>query len=575
MISKEEFNHMNPTGKNPGKFYCTFKVHKTHSFGETPPERPIASGSGSFLENIGKFVNFYIKDPGSSHPTFLKDTPDFLRCIEEINDTFLLPDNTILVSMDVSALFTNIPTSEGLKCTREALEEENTKDIPKELVLRLLELILNNNIFEFKNQLYRQLIGAAMGSSPIPPYANIFMARQIDNKIKDIIEKMKNSETVDLRLFKRFLDDLFFIFIGNTKVIHTILEQINQIHPYIKLIMKHTSISENDPCSCPKLNEISFLDVSLSVSNGKIVTDLYEKPTDRNQYLQPSSCHPRDCFKSIPYSLALRVIRICSNPNQRDKRLRELSEKLQYREYSEHNINSAIQRALKVPRKIALQEVNKQKNTSRPVFAVTYDPRLPDIQKIVGKHWRSVSNSDQYFKEVYPKPPLTAYKRQRNIRNVLIRAKVFTRNGQRVKRSITGMKKCNKPCSICPFVLEGKNIKTKNNSFTWKIRNSVNCETSNITYMIKCDKERCDQVYVGESEKSLRERMLHHKSDILTKNITKPVSLHFNSPGHNIGNLKVTVIEKVKKCEELYRKEREHMFINKFNSFYKGLNRIP
>ena len=55
-INKDEFAAMDPTEKKPGKFYETFKVHKSHTPGETPPERPIISGSGSITENISLFV---------------------------------------------------------------------------------------------------------------------------------------------------------------------------------------------------------------------------------------------------------------------------------------------------------------------------------------------------------------------------------------------------------------------------------------------------------------------------------------------------------------------------------------
>ena len=40
--------------------------------------------------------------------------------------------------------------------------------------------------------------------------------------------------------------------------------------------------------------------------------------------------------------------------------------------------------------------------------------------------------------------------------------------------------------------------------------------------------------------------------------------------------MKMVILEKVKKNNELYRKEREHYFITKFNNNYsKGLNRQP
>ena len=37
--------------------------------------------------------------------------------------------------------------------------------------------------------MFRQEIGSAMGSPPIPAYANIFMAQTMDIKIKELAEK--------------------------------------------------------------------------------------------------------------------------------------------------------------------------------------------------------------------------------------------------------------------------------------------------------------------------------------------------------------------------------------------------
>ena len=77
IISQEEFHGMSANDKEPARFYCNFKVHKKHEHGETPPERPIISGSGSLTEGIGTFVNHHMKETGTKHPSYLQDTPDF------------------------------------------------------------------------------------------------------------------------------------------------------------------------------------------------------------------------------------------------------------------------------------------------------------------------------------------------------------------------------------------------------------------------------------------------------------------------------------------------------------------
>ena len=43
--------------------------------------------------------------------------------------------------------------------------------------------------------------------------------------------------------------------------------------------------------------KFTFLDTNVSIEDGKFTTDLYRKPTDRCQYLLPSSCHPSHISK--------------------------------------------------------------------------------------------------------------------------------------------------------------------------------------------------------------------------------------------------------------------------------------
>ena len=78
------------------------------------------------------------------------------------------------------------------------------------------------------------------------------------------------------------------------------IENTNKIHPTIFTV------------DWPKAS-IIFLDVTVSIAEGIIETDLYVKPTDSYQYLLPSSYHHFYCKKGIPYSQALRLNGICSN----------------------------------------------------------------------------------------------------------------------------------------------------------------------------------------------------------------------------------------------------------------------
>ena len=233
---------------------------------------------------------------------------------------------------------------------------------------------------------------------------------------------------------------------------------------------------------------------------------------------------------------------------------------------------SALDKARSVPRKKALRIVirKKEKINTRPVFATKFDPRLPSISNIQAKHWRSMTFNDQYMSEVFPEPPLTAYRRQKNLRDLLIRAKVpMQHREQRIQR---GMTQCNKPCTACPFVQQRKKVRVKENLY-WNINKKVNCQSFNVVYMIHCNKNNCNSKYIGETGRIFKFRLDEHRGYITNKDESQPTGLHFNLPGHSLANLKATIIEQVIYKDEEYRKEREHFYINKFNTYHDGMNK--
>ena len=269
-----------------------------------------------------------------------------------------------------------------------------------------MELLLKHNLFEFHLATWKQEIGTAMGVHPAPSYANIYLAKRIDQVIKELAKKQGDEKTC-LLLFKRFLDDIFQIFQGTTKELHKLFDSINQIHPTLKFTLQHTTLEnekEEDKCGCEERKAIPFLDTSCSLKKGKIIVDLYRKESDRNQYLLTDSCHPIGCTKNIPFSLGLRIVRICTEPETRDKRLSELRELLIDRDYPERIVDSALNRARAIPRRVALRKVirKKQKNSKRPIFALKYDPRLPSISNIQSKHWTSMTSQNNTWQKFFP-----------------------------------------------------------------------------------------------------------------------------------------------------------------------------
>ena len=178
---------------------------------------------------------------------------------------------------------------------------------------------------------------------------------------------------------------------------------------------------------------------------------------------------------------------------------------------------------------------------------------------------------DPRLQEIFPVPPLVAYKRPKNIKDKLIRSKVPQQSTSRPARLLPGMRKCNQ-CSVCSFVQEGRTVKATATNYKIDINSSVDCSSKNVIYLLGCNK--CPQQYIGESERMLKERFAEHKGYVNTQNISKATGAHFNSKGHSVSDMRVTVLEKVFSQDPQFRKQREKLYIQKFNTRYRGLNRI-
>ena len=107
----------------------------------------------------------------------------------------------------------------------------------------------------------------------------------------------------------------------------------------------------------------------------RLVTDLYVKPTDTHQYLDPTSCHPAHCIHSILYSQALRLNRISSEVQFLDKRCNELESWLIERGYDERLVREKVLQARRQKRSELLNRKKDEKD-SKLVLNITYHPHF-------------------------------------------------------------------------------------------------------------------------------------------------------------------------------------------------------
>ena len=81
-------------------------------------------------------------------------------------------------------------------------------------------------------------------------------------------------------------------------------------------------------------------------------------------------------------------------------------------------------------------------------------------------------------------------------------------------------------------------------------------------------------IYIGESERKLRDRFIEQKGYVKNKITSKCTGAHFNLKGHSSRDMEIMIIEKIFNNDPQFRKQREKMFIQKFNTKFRGLNKL-
>ena len=180
------------------------------------------------------------------------------------------------------------------------------------------------------------------------------------------------------------------------KELENFLEFLNCYHPTIKFTADYS------------WEEIHFLNVSVRKTNKQLVTDLYIKPTDTHQYLHASSCHVYHSKKSIPYSQALRLNRICSENSSYDKCCNELEVWLREWGYSDKLVRQQILKARTRKRKDLLNNMKDKRNDYQLVFNITYHPNFSKLKDTMS-FLHLLLTPDQEHQKVFHKVPIIGF----------------------------------------------------------------------------------------------------------------------------------------------------------------------
>ena len=325
IISKQELNYFKKLqGTNTcafAKFYNTIKIHK-----QPWKTRPIVSFSGCLLYSLGVWIDRQLQPFVRAIPSYIKNSYELKSLLLSLN----LPPTALFFTADAVSMYTNLKTTEGLTNVKEFLQTQvNQQHLDHDRFIAIntgLEILMRNNLIQFGDTYWLQIEGTAMGAPPAPPYATITYGHH-EHKF---VPRHPN-----LLFYRRYIDDIIGIWLPdpdeqtNRLKWNSLCDDINGYHDLKWEIEEPTT-------------SVTFMDLTLTVDNGAINTNLHEKDLNLYLYIPPHSNHSNSLLTGLVSGCIYRIFRLCSNTADAKHHLQNLLRRLVARGYNHQHIRSLI-----------------------------------------------------------------------------------------------------------------------------------------------------------------------------------------------------------------------------------------
>ena len=276
--------------------YLLIKVHKATGLSGRPivPSTHWLTTPASVL--VDHLLQEIVRHANITH--IVKDTKSF---INELERTSLPTLDGILVTADIATLYTNIDTELGLRLVKRFLTERQVPTARIDLIMSLLSFVMENSYLRFRDQIYHQIDGTAMGTACAPTYANI-VVYMLE---KDVITELSTRSDGRLHLYRRFLDDVF-AYLDPGAVCAEFMSRMNGLHPKLRFeFISHPT-------------EASFLDLRIHKghrfhSSGVFDLSVHQKKMNLYLYIPFRSFHTDAMKRSFIQTELMRYIRNSSD----------------------------------------------------------------------------------------------------------------------------------------------------------------------------------------------------------------------------------------------------------------------
>ena len=597
-----------PDDPRPRIFYLLPKIHKDPGTWtiphRVPPGRPIVSDCSSESYNIAQFIDHFLNPLSMLHPSYLRDTYDFLAKIKPI----VVPSGTYIFTIDIDSLYTNIDTVTGLRAVEKLFQSHPDNNRPDQALLQLLELSLTCNDFVFDDKHYLQIRGTAMGKKFAPAYANIYMAEWE----REVLVKCPLKPV----MYYRYLDDIIGLWPYSLQDFDAFIQILNTHHASI------TVKYDIHP------TEVNFLDTTvyfnqMDSTQKQLHTKVYFKDTDTHALLHKHSYHPKHTFPGIVKSQIIRFHRICSSTQHFNEAIQILFTALRRRGYSKRFLRTIKNSTLVTlsPSRLEHMErsldsqvdaASRQDPNLSPVASASVSPstatrghqrpspgstveidsvalsrvtQVAAISPSLGTHSPENVNLiplittfshrlqplhhtfKQNFTKIQQAYPalgdyriISALRKNKNFGDLLVRS-AFSSLPDRVGG----------PSHTNHFKAR-KFIRNPYSRTSAPIGDSLSLNTPNIVYIITCIK--CQKHYIGETKHPLQVRLKQHLSQI--RGTTNHTTLYTHFRLHSISSLIITGLECGVQWTNGQRKLFEHRWIERLKTVVpNGLNEKP
>ena len=244
----------------------------------------------------------------------------------------------LIGTLDVDALYPSIQLDLAITALTDALHSVTAfSDDQISMIVQLVRFCIENSVVHYRGLWFKLLLGIPTGGPESGSIANIVVYYVLE-KILLVDPRISHLNKVLSR--KRFLDDLFFGWLGTERQFSN-----------FKSILNEVGIAHGITFKGDVGKSVDFLDTTVSLHpDGKLVTKLYVKPTDATRYLNRRSDHSPHTFQSMPFSQFRRAVILCTDPAEKIQCMEYVAEKLINSGFKAEEIENAKQKAMRLDR---------------------------------------------------------------------------------------------------------------------------------------------------------------------------------------------------------------------------------